>query len=237
MAPTRPPSSAAEAIAAIAAGFMPNLGTTEASITAGAVLPVLSFPFLPSSLSLEDSRIMVLIWPSMINLLFHFLDILTWMDGEPCSHLQFWVAPLTVCSLAVGFAAPDHGDRGRELRRDDFVDGAQLAFVMFLYQLFRLAGGLLFEVDDIMPRNVFCTLAFVAGILVVGSYIHESFIKFTSMVFYRFATRQVPWWFWLPENGAKQDFEPAWSKLLPYFVFLAAPILLIGALRATNADD
>ncbi|ATY62472.1 hypothetical protein A9K55_007162 [Cordyceps militaris] len=32
--------------------------------------------------------------------------------------------------------------------------------------------------------------------------------------YHRFITRQVPWWLWLPENGAAEDFGPGFSVAL-----------------------
>jgi hypothetical protein len=126
MAPMISPNGTIDAIEVIATSAKLDLATPEALIAVGALLPVLSYPFLPSGYGPEDSWEILLVWPSMLNLgFFHFINTLMWAFGTPYFHLQFWVAPLTVCSLVMGLAGLAGRGHGREPRPDDFIDSAQ----------------------------------------------------------------------------------------------------------------
>ena len=115
--------------------------------------------------------------------------------------------------------------------RLDFTFAAVLGLGLLPYILFRLASNLL-PLDE--PKSVLDLLfvsAAAAGLVVFAAWLQEHATEKATTVVYQVATRQISWWSWLPENGAKEKFCPIWSTFLAAFVFVAAPLLILGVAR------
>ena len=45
---------------------------------------------------------------------------------------------------------------------------------------------------------------------------------------YGFTTRRLRSWTWLPENGAKEDFDTVWSSMLAIITIFSGPAVVMG---------
>jgi hypothetical protein len=211
--------------------------SSEAFITAGAVLPILAYPFLPSD-GYARNWCGLLCWTSLPYFFFiHGLNALTWGFGGPAIfHLQFWMAPLNWCTTMAGL----HGglgayQQGREPEREDFVAAANGALAIAPWTLLWFGWDYVFANDMASLWNVACVLAGATGVVVVIVVVYGALLDSATTVCYHLATRRVRWWCWLPENGAENDFVSNWNVVLVIVVIVSAPILLIGAWRVSPA--
>lgn len=71
------------------------------------------------------------------------------------------------------------------------------------------------------PSYIFRLFIIVVGCLPVGCVFFLFLEIYAKDVIHGFTTRRVSLWPWLPENGAEDDFGPAWSFAFAIVVGLA----------------
>lgn len=79
-------------------------------------------------------------------------------------------------------------------------------------------------------------LTIIVGILVVSIAIYMCLDQLGPTMLFRFTTRQFPLWFWLPENGAPDDFGPGWSIALAIAVAVMPLLVLFVAVVNARAE-
>jgi hypothetical protein len=202
-------------------------------ITLGAALAVAAYPFLPSTRRPIIRREIFLIWPSGLGLAFiSCINTLAWGFGQPYVHLQPWQ------SILLGYSAlAGAGLLSRNPKREDFKLSAHFAFTIFFTVLCdRLHYFFLLKDDKADSLEYFGrSLAWGISTFGIGLLTYGVFMHLATTAFYQFATRRVSWWYWLPENGAEEDFMPFWSISLANLVLLAPPVLLVAASFCVSA--
>ena len=212
-----------------------RLSNPNALSIIGVILPILTHPFMPSDSSGNKSggAMALFFFTYIFQILYHLFFQLCCLLGKSCIQVPSWVIPVLFCGLLVCGA----GDpRAQEEQQTKFTLAATWIFFVFLYYLVRLATGPLFAGLDPPPYHVGCTFALVVSILIIAGAVFTHFSNLATSVFYHFALRRVRWWTWLPENGAKDDFEPPWSSTLVSLMIIWTVILPALIIFSAGAD-
>jgi len=209
---------------------MPLL-SNKALLAVVAVLPVVAYPFLPS-VGRSGVRCQIfLVWPSLFCFaLVQIIRVLEWGSGRPYFGIDSpWLYTLLWCSTTAGLKGllmP----RGRKPKPEDFSFSAtSVVFIFYFSNLFddvfvlgHAETGWLGHLLRLLIINV--------GTIVVGYAFYWCLDELSTIFLFRFTTRQVPWWYWLPENGAADDFRPGWSIALAVAVAIMPLLVLFAAI-------
>lgn len=194
--------------------------------TFSVLLPFLTYPFLPTQ---PDAQVMLL-WPSLFNFVFHIVNTGAWLLGNPYADLQFWLLPVNYISFLLGDKRLQPGRDGPQL--SNFVEAARIALCIVIYQLFKF--GILVLGDAQIFFALFLQVLWGTTVVVIGVFMSDLLIDHLAAVFYRFTTRRVSWWYWLPKDENEEEFKPLWSWILDFVLWLAAPVLLIWEMYSLN---
>lgn len=202
------------------------------------ILPILAYPFLPSASRLGFRCEMFLIWPFLLIAILTVTIRATEQGSKGHEFvMDLWQSTLILVSASAGI----HGFRvpsGRKPEPRDFSRTAELLPVL-------IGVGLLFLFEDVfllkpaeidlVPR-LLRLLTVAVGICSVSLMIFFCLnLKFTAFIF-KFTTRHVSWWYWLPENGAADDFGPRWSIALAVFAGIAPLLLFLTIFNAREGN-
>lgn len=188
----------------------------------GAVIPLLLWPLLPSTF--EEGNFQLLLGTAVWHLLFLCLwKLALWIDqlvnGSSYCHwsIQFWVIPLLWCYIPAAIYGKDVVMLGRTAsereRLERFKDAAIFAFPVLPYGMFRLGYYYQSHVRE-HSQSIPDLLALLTLVAIVSYLIYEPFVELATTAYYRFTMRRIGACYWLPENGAQEDFEPGWSRAL-----------------------
>lgn len=176
---------------------------------------------------------MFLIWPNMLLIMvLMVMPMLENDSGRPDIEGANWQLALLILSLYCGFYGLFFQPTKGVLTRKDFRDMAEnikLAYISSWIReqnqrpdpklaesdgLLYLLRGLIFYGGPIFFVFLSCMIAsHVLPTLILG-----------------LVTRRISWWYWLPENGADEDFGPPWSIVLALVVAIAPIVLSIALL-------
>lgn len=238
MAPLPTPFSALlpQAVAAVVRGTdygaeWPAPSIEMLSILA-AILPALSYPFLPSKVC-GPAAISI----SVPTLIIHLANLIRWVDGYTYADVPVLILVLTVNTLGLGISRTLYLDPGLP---DEVLSGSvdevpdrwrvtlwgfQMVWLTVTYQLIRqlvivLGLKLVYSVENLLK----CVLLFAGILLIIGllALVGESWYKIHRQV----ALRRISWWAWL---GDDTEFAPVWSQVLAIIVLaVVTPALLLG---------
>jgi hypothetical protein len=121
-----------------------DLPSIEYLMRAGAVFPILAYPFMPSTGLLGIPRDVFLIWPSMLSLTYFYTVMsLEWSCGQPSFYpgpAPPWEITLMSFIMMAGFKSLSSPSR-EELKQGDFRDISTPAVVFTFCQLMRARLG------------------------------------------------------------------------------------------------
>ncbi len=170
---------------------------------------------------------MFLIWPSLLSLALKRTTI--WIrhgSDRPALVMQDWQVTLFLLSALAGIqglCVP----RNREATYRDFTYTAGIVELSVLHNLLRpIEAAFRSSVAELGYLLYICRLLGTAvGLLTIGVAICGCLEYYAPSALLHFTTRHVSGWYWLPENGASDDFGPTWSLVLAVVVGLAPVVL------------
>lgn len=216
-----------------------------------ALLPIIAYPFLPSPPRSGVRCEFFLLWPGIFGILLILIELCLW--GGPKEKITiagyYPTRPLIICSTLAGLEsflmqAPRVAIPRPPRDSDDFK--LFYAFNMSLQCAmgFVTTTPVVLFMDDLFPGYFPTTLGgwleylmrFLVigfGVLALGFAGVVCLHEWGPPVLDRFIARRVSWWYWLPENGALDEFGPPWSMaiaalmvIVPVVAFFAAVMKL-----------
>ncbi|KAM3557028.1 hypothetical protein ARSEF4850_005267 [Beauveria asiatica] len=199
-------------------------------LTIIALLPIVAYPFLPSVGRSGVRCELFLIWSAVVPLT--LLSAMRFYFEGPILKVEdyfFYLIYILAATGIQGLRVPS--DRLPKPTDFDLVAGVLQSLVVFAL-IDRFSNGIsLFTPTCIgwLSRLLYLLFAFFFTLAVPL----VAFISWDApRAFFKFSTRQVPEWYWLPENGAASDFAPAWSILLAIAVVIAPIVMGIAVLES-----
>ncbi|KAK8147923.1 hypothetical protein G3M48_000714 [Beauveria asiatica] len=203
-------------------------------LTVITLLPIVAYPFLPS-VGLSGVRCeLFLIWSSLVPVT--LITAMRFGYGVPAPEMGLWLSVLTFAVMTFPARA---GIRRLRVPHDSppkptyCVNTAVDMHCILSLALLSLLG------DDALsaaptwigwlPHLLY--LLIVLFVVVAAPFVVFLCWDVTETIF-KFTTRQVSWWYWLPENGAVRDFAPAWSIFLATAVVIVPILLGIAVLES-----
>ncbi|KAF1739732.1 hypothetical protein CRV24_001668 [Beauveria bassiana] len=195
-----------------------------------ALLPIIAYPFLPSVGRSGVRCELFLIWSAVVPWTL-ILAMRFYFEGPILEVEEYFMWLTYVLAMA--------GIQGLRVPSDRLPKPTDFNLAAGLLQCSVIFGLINFFSNDIslltptwigwLSRLLYFLIAFIF-ILGVPFFVFLSWDAPTA--FLKFTTRQVPEWFWLPENGAVRDFAPAWSILLAIAVVIVPLVLSIAVLES-----
>lgn len=201
------------------------------------VLPIFAYPLLPSVGRSGIRCEIFLVWSSLLGIA--ILKTAAWAEIAPGLALgELWQGALLITTAAAGIEGLCAPRRGKAEPRD-------FHYAALVIQGFSILGAIDWFQDVVFPEAaeavgwpfyIFRLLIIVFGCLPIGL----AFLMFLEIyardVIHGFTTRRVSWWPWLPENGAAEDFGPAWSIALAIAVGLAPVAMAVIVVHAWQSS-
>lgn len=192
------------------------------------LLPAAAYPFLPSPSRSGIRCEFFLLWPCILYFMLPSLaSTLTSADAPPtlsgAARGQVLVFLVVAAASIKGLLVP----RDREPTPKDFSSAASTAQGGLFFTLLEAFQDLRYyelrKTDSLLAAAP-ALFSFFGLVLVflVAYCVLDIYLPPVAMCF---VTRQFPGWYWLPENGAKDDFGPAWSMGLAVAA-IAAPVTI-----------
>lgn len=201
-------------------------------------LPIIAYPFLPSASRLGFRCEIFLIWPFLLVATLTVAIRATEHGSEGHKFgIDLWQGSLILVSASAGFRAlcvPS----GRKPKPRDFSRTAELlpvfsgvGLLVLFDDVFLLEPAEL----DLLPR-LMRLLTVAVGICSVSLTIFFFFECQATAFIFKFTTRRVSWWYWLPENGADDDYGPCSSIVLAISVGITPLLLFLDVFNARESN-
>lgn len=211
-----------------------HLPGDQALVALMTLLPIIAYPFLPSVGRSGVRCEIFLIWPSLlIAALITTIRTIDLGSGKPVFGIQLWQAILNFLSALAaiqGLRVPS----SREPKPKGFSYTAEYLPVFFTYVFLKLFDDVfLLKPAEVSWLFYLLRLLMVSvGIVTMGFIVFLYLTDLATAMLFKFITRGVPCWYWLPENGAAEDFGPRWSIALAIAVAIAPLVLFIAIITA-----
>lgn len=210
-----------------------RIGFYQTLFDFGAVLPIIVWPLLPSTSEINNYRMLMYSSCTEFVVLFLWAACFRNDDFMPRGY-QLWLPCLLPCCFWLGLIGQNAEKLEKSLQRQDFTDPLEiirghLATVMFM------SGSYLRPLfaEYVKSDAIFFTILYT-GIMAVIAVTYKPFTKLFTTILYRFTTRRIAAFGWLPQNGAQEDFGPWWSVKLRYVVLAYTLVLVYALLAATD---
>ncbi|KAJ6780001.1 hypothetical protein PWT90_10461 [Aphanocladium album] len=208
---------------------MGHLIDVQTLITFMALIPIIAYPFLPSVGRSGVRCEIFFIWSCSVG--FTLVKMAAYMQTDsdgPKLSIARWQALLFTLPMVAGVL----GLRVPCIRKANAKDFSYLAGFLQtsgLFWGFDLAEKTLYPQQGVLGWQLYILrlLGIILFLITVGAAAYTIVEHYVPVVVCHFITRHVSWWFWLPENGADEDFGPAWSIALAITVG-AAPVLIFA---------
>lgn len=185
----------------------------EALVVVAALLPALSYPFLPSRSLVSCASI--LIFPYGLQVFYNICNLGRWIYGRAWIHTPSWVLLLASLLFSVGLLRRRRYRAGKPLHPNDFLRVAWSVPVISVCYAIRVCA-LLFDTENVVSLANMALVSTVGGCLAaIGAFGGIAWVRLAQAQLCALAARRVWWWTWLPKDDVDdQNFNPLWSRIL-----------------------
>ncbi|KAK0643281.1 hypothetical protein B0T16DRAFT_391831 [Cercophora newfieldiana] len=208
----------------------------ELILVAGNLFQLLAYPFLPQrkiSAQRDDgwtgflqiSSGVQLFFVHLPNFFVFFTQLISKLECAPSEEagrgyviLPVWIIYLNlICLCEMGVRVQEGREEvlPKERTRDDFEQPAFYVIFLFFFEVLRALSAVFAHATSSWTIGIL--LAIVVGgfsFVTIGNAFIPPAHGAIQTCLYRFMTRNVEAWEWLPQNGATEDFEPVWATAL-----------------------
>ncbi|KAK5656572.1 hypothetical protein OQA88_4551 [Cercophora sp. LCS_1] len=240
MAPIATSNSTAN-IFLTACGVDHHVPEAELIAVVGVLFPIFAYPFLPQGKNTkEDDDLPTGRWLQICSLtqlaFIHGPNLLSYVALDPNNEglgceghglyltLPAWTVYLNLICLvgaSGGIFKTDTSQRG--YTREDFMFPTMFVAAILLFEVTRTLSVSFARITSSWVAGIGIALGVMGLFLIlVREAGAEEVLEAVQTCLYRFVTREVKGWDWLPVNGATESFENVWSCLLYLVVALWA---------------